>query len=338
MVFRPALVATALVIASLASLGLTAQAPATDFDSKMSDADSLLARRQWEDALRIYKAANGLKDKKSPHAQIGMARAYQGLKAHKSAADACTEALKYVGEDKALEAAARNVRGISLFSLAEKPDDKRWKQAEEDFRAVMRMTSVYPVAQYNLGVTLLKQNRDAEGIAELTAYIERAGRAPEAVTAKKYVENPRRARENFAPDFSFATLTGEFLSSEDLKGKVVLLDFWATWCAPCIAATPGLKKVQNKFKDDPFVIVGVSADRDQTPWRAFVEEHKLPWAQFYDDRRMMANRFQVNSYPTYILIDHEGIIQYRQAGWSPRVDGEIEGEARSLIRKAKALQ
>ncbi len=53
---------------------------------------------------------------------------------------------------------------------------------------------------------------------------------------------------------------------------------------------------------------------------------------------MMATRFAVNSYPTYILIDHEGIMQYRQQGWNPRVDAKIDDETRSLIRRAKAAQ
>ncbi len=267
-----------------------------------------------------------------------MARAYQGLKAHKSAADSCTESLKYVGESKVLDAEARNLRGVSLFALGEKADDKRWKQAEEDFRAVLTMVDAYPVAQYNLGMTLLKQVRDEEGIKELREFVERAGSMPEAASARKYFENPRRARENFAPDFSFSTLAGEFLSSDDLRGKVVLIDFWATWCEPCVYATPGLARLQKKYKDEPVVILGISADRDQAPWKAFIEKHKLEWAHFYDDRRMMANRFVVNGYPTYLLLDHEGIIRYRQQGWNPQVDSRLDGEIRSLVKKAKAAQ
>lgn len=310
----------------------------TDFDTKMRDAESMLARRQYEDALRIFRDANGLQDKKSPQALLGMARAYQGLKAHKSAADACTESLKYVGDSKVLDAEARNLRGVSLFALGEKADDKRWKQAEEDFRSVLTMADMYPVAQYNLGLTLLKQLRDEEGLKELREFVERAGTMPEASRAKKYIENPRRARENFAPDFSFTTMAGEFLSSEDLRGKVVLIDFWATWCGPCLTATPGLARLQKKYKDEPVVILGISADRDQTVWKAFIEKHRLEWTHFYDDRRMMANRFEVTGYPTYILMDHEGIMRYRQQGWNPDVDGEIDAEIRTLVKKAKAAQ
>jgi thiol-disulfide isomerase/thioredoxin len=328
-----------LLVAALATLLTSASvttAQESDFETKMRDAESMFARRQYEDALRTYREANALQDKKSTRALIGMARSYQGLKAHKSAADACTESLKYVGDSKVLEAEARNLRGVSLFALGEKADDKRWKQAEEDFRAVLTNTDQYPVAQYNLGVTLLKQLRDEEGRKELREFVERAGRLPEAVSARKYIENPRRARENFAPDFSFTTMTGEFLTSEDLLGKVVLIDFWATWCAPCVHATPGLARIQRKYKDEAVVILGVSADRDQAPWKEFVAKHKLEWTHFYDDRRMMANRFLVNGYPTYILMDHEGIIQYRQQGWNPQVDSQIEGEIRSLLKKAKA--
>lgn len=326
----------AAVLVALCALAPATLAQETDFETKIRDADSLLARRQYEDALRIYRDANKLQDKKSARALLGMARAYQGLKAHKSAADACTDALTYVGDSKVLDAEARNLRGVSLFALGEKADDKRWKQAEEDFRSVLTMADTYPVAQYNLGMTLLKQRRDEEGLTELRAFIDRAGSMPETASAKKYIENPRRARENYAPDFSFTSMAGEFLSSDDLRGKVVLIDFWATWCAPCVHATPGLARIQKKYKDDPLVILGVSADRDQALWKAFIEKHRLEWTHFYDDRRMMANRFTVNGYPTYILVDHEGIIQYRQQGWSPQVDSQIEGELRSMIKKAKA--
>ncbi len=333
--FRCVLVAALVALITAAPAAI---AQDSDFDAKMRDADSLLARRQYEDALRSYRDANALQDKKSARALLGMARAYQGLKAHKSAADACTDALKYVGESKVLGAEARNLRGVSMFALGEKADDKRWKQAEEDFRAVLTMADLYPVAQYNLGMTLLKQLRDEEGITELRAFIERAGSMPEAKTARTYIENPRRARENFAPDFSFTTMAGEFLSSEDLRGKIVLIDFWATWCGPCVTATPGLARIQKKYKDEPLMILGISADRDQATWKEFIAKHKLDWTHFYDDRGMMANRFQIEVFPTYIVMDHEGIVQFREQGWHSQLDAQIDDQIRSLLKKAKAAQ
>jgi peroxiredoxin/Flp pilus assembly protein TadD len=327
------LAALAFVFASAAAVSQAQEEDKTAaFDTKMRDANAMLARRQFEDALRIFKDANSLQDKKSSKAQIGMARAYQGLQAHKSAADACTDALKYANGDPALELEARNLRGISLFSLGEKPDDKRFKQAEEDFRAVLAMSDQYPIARYNLGVVLLKQGRDDEGSTELKGFLEGNDRHAEAANARRFIENPRRARERFAPDFSITTLSGEFLTLEDLKGKVVLIDFWATWCKPCLLATPGLSRLAKKFKDEPFVILGISADRERDAWKNFVDEHKLDWPHFLDAKRTMANGFGVTGYPSYILLDHEGIVRFTKVGWGPTTDGEIESQARKLLR------
>lgn len=308
------------------------------FDTKMRDANTMLTRRQWEDALRIFKDANALQDKKSPKAHIGMARAYQGLDAHKSAADACTEALKHANGDQAIELEARNLRGISMFALGDKPDDKRLKQAEEDFRVVLSLSDKYPIARYNLGVVLMKQGRDEEGTSELKAFLEGNTNPAEASNAKRFIENPRRARERFAPDFSITTLEGEFLTLDDLKGKVVLIDFWATWCKPCVLATPGLARIAKKFKDQPFTIVGVSADRERDAWKNFIEEHKLGWPQFLDAKRTLATSFGVTGYPSYILLDHEGIVRYTKVGWGPTVDGEIESQARKLLRNLSDTQ
>jgi len=325
-----------LLCALLLPAVLGAQDKAAGIDEKIKEGDALLLRRQWEEALKSYKAANNLAEKRSAPAHIGMARAYQGMLAYKSAADSCTEALKFAAGDKILEAGARNLRGMSLFALSEKADDKRLKQAEEDFRAVLTLTDAMTIARYNLGVALLKQGRDEEGIAELRAYVETAGRAPEIASAKAFIENPRRARENYAPDFSIVTLEGEHLALEDLKGKVVLIDFWATWCGPCVEATPRLARLLKSFKDRPFLIVGISADREDGPWKAFIADHKLSWPQYRDGRGQLSAKFRVSGFPTYMLVDHEGIVRYQKLGWNPSVDNEIESEARKLLKRAAA--
>jgi thiol-disulfide isomerase/thioredoxin len=286
--------------------------------------------------LRAYKAANALMDKKSPRALIGMARAYQGLKAHKTAAESCADAIKYTADDKALEASARNLRGLSLFALAEKADDKRLKEAEQEFRTVLTLTTALPIAHYNLGLVLMKQTRDQEGLAELRTFLDKAGAAPEAAAAKRFMDNPRRAREPFAPEFSVTTMEGEHLALEDLAGKVVLIDFWATWCTPCLAATPGLAKLQRKFKDEPFVILGISADRDRNAWKSFILENRLLWHHVFDDRRTIQRAFGIDVYPTYLLLDHEGIVRYTRTGWNPSVDGEIESRTKKLLKNAAA--
>ncbi|HEY0348683.1 MAG TPA: hypothetical protein VGC60_11075 [Pyrinomonadaceae bacterium] len=72
--------------------------------------------------------------------------------------------------------------------------------------------------------------RDAEGIVELKKYVEAQPNGSKAESAARLIENPRRARAAYAPDFSLTTADGEFVSLEDLHAKVLLLDFWGTWC------------------------------------------------------------------------------------------------------------
>jgi peroxiredoxin/Tfp pilus assembly protein PilF len=325
-------VAGVLLTACLVTVSLIAQESNPAFDSKVKQADSLLKTRQWEPALKAYKEANALMDKKSALAHLGMAKAYQGLRAHKSAADACTEALKHTNGNKPLDAEARNLRGTSNFTLAEKHDDNRLKQAEEDFRAVLAMVEGPHIAQYNLGVVLMKMRRDEEGTKELEAFVSKAGRAPEVATAKKFIADPRRARDFFAPEFSFTTYDGEYVSLEDLKGKVVLVDFWATWCPPCVTAVPGLKRLHERMKDQPFVILGISADRSREAWQAFIVGKSLKWHHYFDERGQLARSFNIEAFPTYLLLDHEGIVRHAWRGYDGSVDGDIEREAKKLIK------
>lgn len=310
------------------------QAADTEYETELRAGDSALQRRQFEDALKAYKRASALKKKADAAAHYGMARAYQGLGAFKNVIDSCTEALKFLGEDDELRASVLNVRGLAEFSLGQAGDQKRLKDAEADFRAVLALTDTQPIVRFNLGVSLLRQGRDPEGIKELEAYVAAGGRAPEVERAKKMIENPRRARENYAPDFSFTTLTGEYVALDELQGTVVVLDFWATWCTPCRAATGSLKRLNKNHAGQRFVMLGISADRDANEWRAYIDREAMIWPQYHDTQRRIARLFGVEGYPTYIIIDHEGIVRGTKTGWGGGIESWLHGEVRKYVKQA----
>jgi thiol-disulfide isomerase/thioredoxin len=313
---------------------LAQQADDTDYQTELRAGDYALQRRQFDEALKAYKRASALKNKTDAAAHYGMARAYQGLQAHKNVIESSTEALKFIGDKEQLRASVLNLRGLAAFSLGQDGDQKRLKDAEADFRAVLALTDTQPIVRFNLGVALLRQGRDPEGIKELEEYVAAGGRAPEVDRARKMIANPRRARENFAPDFSFTSLGGEHIALEDLQGKVVLLDFWATWCPPCVAATPALKRLQKNFAEQRFVMLGISADNDANAWRTYVEKEQMLWPQYHDVQRRMARLFGVGGYPTYIVIDHEGIVRTTKSGWGGGADSWLHGEVRRYVKKA----
>ncbi len=94
----------------------------------------------------------------------------------------------------------------------------------------------------------------------------------------------------------------------------MLLDFWATWCDPCVRALPSVKKVQKDHANTPFVVVGISADRDGRAWRAFTDRNGMSWPQYWDENGKVQRLFDVQAIPTYVLLDAEGIERLRVKG------------------------
>jgi thiol-disulfide isomerase/thioredoxin len=328
-----------IAVIALVALSPTAAGPhagqddkETQFTAALQQGDTALSLRQFDDALKAFKRASGLRDKRSAEAHFGMARAYRELEAPKSAADSCTEALKYVGDDTALEALIRNLRGLSISALVEKNDDKRLNDAAADFRAIIDLTETLPIAHYNLGFTLLRQGRDEEGIAALKVFLAKAPNMRETGEARRLIEYPRRARVILAPEFSLDTLQGERIALEDLRGRVVVLDFWATWCPPCVAATPGLVRLHKKYASEPVTILGLSGDRNEEAWKSYVTKNRMDWPQALDAGRVAA-LFKVRSIPTYIVLDHEGTVRATKAGYNrSSTDGWLDGEIRKLLK------
>jgi thiol-disulfide isomerase/thioredoxin len=113
------------------------------------------------------------------------------------------------------------------------------------------------------------------------------------------------------PDFDAQDLSGKPLSITTRKGKVVMLDFWATWCGPCRAELPNVLEVYQKHHQDGFEIIGISLDDDRARLESFIKDKNMTWPQFFDGQKWknkLAAKYGVNSIPATYLLDGEGKI------------------------------
>ena len=311
-----------ILVLGLICLFLIAAPPVTSQDEDAYEAEMLkgraaLRRSQFDDALKSFKRANEMKEKRCAECMNFMAEAYLGLEAYKNVVETSDKVIALGGDDKQIILKAYNNKGLALQKWAERKDQKRLQAAEAAFREGLTIEGAPAVLRYNLGVVLLQLNRDQDGIAELQQYVKLQPSGPYVEAARKMADNPRRARENYAPDFSFTSSEGEHVALEDLKGKVVLLDFWGTWCPPCVESVPELRNLHKKYSKEPsFMLIGISSDSDDEVWREFTEKNKMVWPQYRDKDRRIQRTFGVRAFPTYILIDHEGIVRFQSVGMS----------------------
>ncbi len=128
------------------------------------------------------------------------------------------------------------------------------------------------------------------------------------------------------PDFDEKDLNGEPLSLARFKGRVVLIDFWATWCGPCVDELPNVIAAYRKYHDKGFEIIGISLDRDEAALRRFIAEHEMTWPQYFDGlywQSKLGRKYGVNSIPATYLVDGDGTIVARDLR-GPALEKELE--------------
>jgi thiol-disulfide isomerase/thioredoxin len=141
-----------------------------------------------------------------------------------------------------------------------------------------------------------------------------------------YQENKKRKEEmqflapgKQAPDFSQPKADGKLLKLSDLKGKVVLIDFWASWCGPCRKENPNVVKTYQKYADKGFTVLSVSLDKDKNAWLEAIKKDNLLWPNHVSDLKSWSNEaaqlYKVSGIPFTVLVDKEGkIIQTNLRG------------------------
>lgn len=137
-----------------------------------------------------------------------------------------------------------------------------------------------------------------------------------------------------APDFSWKDNKGNVVKLSDLKGKVVLLDFWATWCGPCRMTIPHVETIYEKYRDKGVVVIGINLDTgDLSKVQQFIKDQGMQYLVVTDPDSRVASLYGVNSIPRFFLIDKNGRIAKMIIGYDPNMEDVISKEIDSLLKE-----
>jgi len=140
---------------------------------------------------------------------------------------------------------------------------------------------------------------------------------PETVYPHPQSTSPPTASQsgtNIAPDFELETLKGQKVRLSDFKGKVVLLDFWATWCGPCRIQIKNLKELKSMVNEDKVVIISIDVGESKSTVQQFISKEEVDWLVLLDTKGFTAKAYRVRAIPTVFIVDAEGNLRKKYVG------------------------
>ncbi|MGA2653207.1 MAG: redoxin domain-containing protein [Terracidiphilus sp.] len=254
------------------------------------------------------------------------------LGAYKDAVDIAREWVPLAQTDT--EKAAVHFR-LAMALQEQGIKDKKIERIQEsagEFKTALQLDPRMARTHYHYGVTLAYLQQDDAARAQFSAFLDEDRKNPNLhERAERFVDHIELARAPMAPPFSATTLDGQRISLDGLAGKVVLIDFWATWCGPCVAALPHMQSIAHKFDGQPLVMLSISLDADEAKWKSFVEKNKMTWLQVRDGglNGPLSKRFGVTGIPATFTIDADGVLEDQHVG-----DASIEGKLKKLVARA----
>jgi len=232
------------------------------------------------------------------------------------------EALKYMKEayklDKGRSAEVNERYARALLS------NGKFDDAKSNLEKFISNGKGTPGMKEMLKQTYVKSKGSESGFdSYLTALESDAKKSAVDEIKKKMINQP-------APKFSLAGLDGKKVSLEELKGKTVIIDFWATWCGPCKASFPGMQKAVNKFADDPnvkFLFINTwenNVDDKKKNAEDFIKQNKYTFHVLLDNDNKVIDSYKVDGIPTKFIIDKDGNIRFKSVGFDGNTDRLVE--------------
>jgi thiol-disulfide isomerase/thioredoxin len=258
-----------------------------------------------------------------------------GIGQYKQAEEIAREWLAIVDTD--VERAAAHYR-IALALQQQAINDRKDKCFDEscgEFKTALQLEPKLTTIHYAMGVSLAHMHQDDAARSEFSTFLATDTMTPNIhERAQRYVSRIDLARARMAPPFSITTIDGQRLSLDSLAGKVVLIDFWATWCGPCREALPHIREIAHRFQEQPLVVISISLDKDEDKWKEFVAKNQMTWLQYRDGsfNGPIAKSFGVTAIPATFTIDADGVLEDQHVG-----DANIEGKLKKLVASATEL-
>jgi thiol-disulfide isomerase/thioredoxin len=338
-----AVLSVTLLFVALAALPVRAQekqkdeGPTSEKARKsFNEARGYLQKRETLFALDSFKKADKQDGNHCIACQKEMMKYAIELRDWKTAEAAAQELITEADGDKQI-ARAHYGLGVVLWDEAQdKKKDEIYARLHDEMTKALAASANFPAAFFLDGQALAHLKQDDAAKAQFQRFADVAkDDNPNRQRALRYIAQPDLARARMAPAFAVDTLDGRHLSLDDLNGKVVLLDFWATWCGPCREALPHVREIAKKFDGQPLVILSVSLDSDEQKWKEFIEKNGMTWLNYRDGgfTGPVSKRFAVEAIPHTFTIDADGVLQDEHIG-----DASIEGKLKKLCARAREVQ
>lgn len=135
-----------------------------------------------------------------------------------------------------------------------------------------------------------------------------------------------------APDFTLRTIGGPNIRLQEQRGKVVLINFWATWCGPCRQEMPQLNKLYEKYRNAGFNVLGINVDDDSNRAVALASRAGLKFPLLLDTDKTVSRLYDINTMPTTVLVDRDGRVRHTHNGYVPGMEDVYEKQMRELLK------
>lgn len=136
-----------------------------------------------------------------------------------------------------------------------------------------------------------------------------------------------------APNFTLKSASGKNMKLSEFRGQVVMINFWASWCAPCRQEMPLLEDMYKKYKGLGFTILGVNVEEDTSKAKRLLKNIRVSFPILFDNKNKVSKLYKVAAMPTTVIVDRDGNMRYLHKGYKPGYEKDYEKQVRALLRE-----